>query len=801
MATAANSTNLTNPTTEDPSTLVRSEDANKESTTLLWFDPNIGSREDTEQTKENLRSINDFVVFHTDLGRCVTFIQSINKEKIFLITSGSKASQLLPLVAHLPQVDSIFIFCLNKDLYQPLVIDYPKIIGIYIHLDDLCSSIRHEIDLVDKQVQTVRVSDGHYRSIKDLSQQLGEFLWLQLFHHVIIRLPRQEQAKQQMIDVCRQYYHKTSKDLQLIDEFERDYRPEEAIRWYSKPSFVYKMVNKALRSEDLDQLQTFRFFIGDLSQSLARGHQKILTSSERELTVYRGTALDKEEFEKLRSNPGQLISTNGYLSTSRSRTVALSFTQKLTRKPNTIDVLFQIQCDVQQLGRSVVYADIATMSEFLTEEEVLFDLNASFRLESIEQDESVQVIRMTATNDGEKITKDYIASIQETSAQQSVAIAFGRLMCDLGQYDKSQKYFEELLHSPEGEDVAWIEFNIGRCLYFKGAWEEAREHYDQAYSRMMQTTPVREKDSIGVLNNIGNVLYDQGKYDVALGYYEIVLKMWDKFYPSGHVDIATSLKNIGSVLFNQGKYDEALDYYTRALNMRKKFHPSGHVDVAQSFNNIGGVLGKQGNYTEALDYFERGLKMLKKFYPSGHVEIARSLRNIGEVLCAQEKYEEALDYHERALKMLEKFYPSGHVDIAASLIYIGRVLDNQRKYDKALTYHQRALEMQEKFYPPVHADIAKSLINIGNVLGNQTKHVEALYYFERGLKMLEKLYPSGHVDIATSLDYSGLSYEHQKKKAKALEYYNQAMSMYAQFLPPEHPTRIKVARNIRRVAE
>ncbi len=42
-------------------------DENKESTTLLWFDPNIGSREDTKRTKQELRLINDYVIFHTDL--------------------------------------------------------------------------------------------------------------------------------------------------------------------------------------------------------------------------------------------------------------------------------------------------------------------------------------------------------------------------------------------------------------------------------------------------------------------------------------------------------------------------------------------------------------------------------------------------------------------------------------------------------------------------------------------------------------------------------------------------------------
>ncbi len=127
-----------------------------------------------------------------------------------------------------------------------------------------------------------------------------------------------------MIDICRHYYRGNSKELQLIEQFEREYRPEKAIHWYSKDSFVYRLVNKALRSEDIDQLHTFQFFIGDLSENLAREHEKMLLSKERIVTVYRGLKLDKEEFDKL-------ISTNGYLSTSRLRSKALTFIMKPTK--------------------------------------------------------------------------------------------------------------------------------------------------------------------------------------------------------------------------------------------------------------------------------------------------------------------------------------------------------------------------------------------------------------------------------------------------------------------------------------
>jgi tetratricopeptide (TPR) repeat protein len=132
-------------------------------------------------------------------------------------------------------------------------------------------------------------------------------------------------------------------------------------------------------------------------------------------------------------------------------------------------------------------------------------------------------------------------------------------MCNLGQYDKSQKYFEQLLKNPNDEDLAWIEFNIGRVLHYKGEWKEAREYYDRAYDRMMNDKPTCIKDSAQVLNNIGFLLHGQGKYDEALDYHKRALKMRETYYPSEHVDIASDLNNIGSVLYTQEKNEEALD--------------------------------------------------------------------------------------------------------------------------------------------------------------------------------------------------------------------------------------------------
>jgi hypothetical protein len=155
---------------------------NEERLFLIWFDPSIGPRYDLQQTEQRLRLINDYILFFTDLDQCMKFIQLDDKEKIFLITSGSKASQILPCVTSLGQIHSIFIFSMDNNRYEDLINTYTKIIDTYFNLDKLCTSIKAQIELVNNQLQTFSFFDQHQNATKNLSKPSAEFLWFGAVH-------------------------------------------------------------------------------------------------------------------------------------------------------------------------------------------------------------------------------------------------------------------------------------------------------------------------------------------------------------------------------------------------------------------------------------------------------------------------------------------------------------------------------------------------------------------------------------------------------------------------------------------
>ncbi|CAF1350606.1 unnamed protein product [Rotaria sordida] len=591
---------------------------------LIWFDPNIRSKEDMKTKKEELRVINEHVNIFSDLDECIKFIKSVKNEKIFLITSGTQAPEILSQVSDLSQVDSIFIFCMLKDRHEYLLTKYNKIVGIYTEFDDLCKTIEDEFDFFNKRIETFSSFEKGEQSTKDLSKESSTFLWYQIFNYIITRLPRNQQAKEQMIQLCKDYYCRNREEMKNIVEFEQTYRSENAIYWYSKKSFLYKIVNKVLRTESIELIHAFRVFICDLSENLQCQHKKIFLSKEKILHLYRGAALDIKEFNRLKQSQGKLISTNGYLSTSREESQARAYANKSSKRNDIIRVLFHIEINIEKIDKNIIFADITELSDNPKEAEVLFDINACFEIKSFQEDKSFQIINMKLSNEGPKIAKDFLESTRKEIEGTSDSIIVGRLLCDLGEYDESQKYFEQLLDKSNNEDRPWIEFNIGRALDFKGQWKEAEKYYNCAYNLMMEDGSKRLKDAAHVLNSMGNVLHRHKKDDEALGCHQKALKIQEKYYPSNQADIATSLNNIGKILTRQEKHTEALEYYQQASTIYEKLYPSGHANLADTLNNIGVSHENQNNQKMALDYFERALTLNVKFRPLDHENLKKT---------------------------------------------------------------------------------------------------------------------------------------------------------------------------------
>ena len=326
---------------------------NKEGLRVIWLGENVN---DSLEIQIKLLELNPAALFYTEVNRCIDLMKTIKDEHVLLILWESFVPTILPQIHELRSIGGIFIFCNQREPYALFKDKYEKIIEIYVDQDSLLGSLRETINLAEKRIIVFSLFDQKQKSSRDLSKESAAFLWHQMLLYVLKQMPHDEQAKQDMLNKCEDYYRFNKDELRKIDEFRKTYHHERAIEWYTDQCFLYKLLNQALRTEDIELLYSFRFFIIDLCSDIER----MRLSNETIFKVYRGQTIPVEEFEKLKTNIGTIISTNGFLSTSQERDIAVEFAQQGNTSNDRRSVLLEIEVDLSM--KSVVCADITDRS-------------------------------------------------------------------------------------------------------------------------------------------------------------------------------------------------------------------------------------------------------------------------------------------------------------------------------------------------------------------------------------------------------------------------------------------------------
>jgi len=237
-----------------------------------------------------------------------------------LSTAAEGAQNLLSHVITLFCVDSVLIYSTNIEGEHFKPDDYPKVFGVFSNFNLLVFKIKHIVEKLDTHLQ-MRRSFSICKSNKDVIYEFGDFLWFNMLIQAAQILDCNNDKNDdfsktdELVSIAEIYYRGNPSILKEINDFNMNYRSENAILWYTSLHFTYKLLNKGLRTENLDLLTPFLFFIFDMKKCLAREHH---SSPDKETNIlYRGIKMLFEDFEKLKQMKGELISMNGFVSTSR----------------------------------------------------------------------------------------------------------------------------------------------------------------------------------------------------------------------------------------------------------------------------------------------------------------------------------------------------------------------------------------------------------------------------------------------------------------------------------------------------
>jgi tetratricopeptide (TPR) repeat protein len=778
------SSNLLNERRQDP--LPSEVTDNKEDIQLIWLDGNMDNSSDYILTQTMLLELNPAAQFYSNFDRCLDLIKSIKDEQIFLVVSGAFARRVLSQIHHQHTLVAVFIFCANRQHHEPLKHKFNKIVEIFTDQDSLLTSIREKMDIVEKQTLAFSLFDQKQKSLKDLSKESASFIINQMLIYVLRQMPQDKQSKIEMLSMCRNYYQNNKHELKKIEEFKKSYNREKAIEWYTKECFLYKLLNKALRREDIELLYTFRFFIIDLCACIEEEKKNL--KDQGVLTLYRGTQIPKEELRKLKDNVGKIISTNGFLSTSRNMNVSLRFAHPNFVMAGFASVLFEIQAD--PLLKTVIFADIVDKSRIEGEEEVLFNLNALFKIHSATFDSTLQLwkVQLNATDKGAEKVGEHLTVSKRQMEEISPIIYFGALlMNELGQVDQAGKYFNMLLKSLPSDhpDIAAVYNNIGAVHHKKDELNLALKNYEIAYEiRRKRLTP-NHPHIAGSLNNIGNIYQAKGNYDTATDYYQKSLKIFEINHPGNHLGKATTIENIGRVYSDKEDFDTALTYLSRALEMYRHLLPDQHGDIANCFAAIGYAHKKKGNLELALDYYQQQLKMEEQCLPFDHPDLSTHLDWIVDTYQQMGEKEKGLEFCREKLIDQKNRLGENHPRVACTLMIMASVYEDDDP-NKALEYYEEALSILENFTPPDTQTTSRCLTCMTCLYSKYEMNTDALRCELKALDLARQTWSADHINIANNLRNIGISYKEMNNSSEAFRYFNESLSIYKLNYGPEH---------------
>ena len=109
---------------------------------LIWLDNNIDEdNDDCQNTLAQLRRIINAVKTFTGGDECIDFITS-NQKKVCIIISGALGQLIVPLIHNMSQVDSIFVFCGNRQRHEEWAKEWPKIKGVFTEIAPICKALK-----------------------------------------------------------------------------------------------------------------------------------------------------------------------------------------------------------------------------------------------------------------------------------------------------------------------------------------------------------------------------------------------------------------------------------------------------------------------------------------------------------------------------------------------------------------------------------------------------------------------------------------------------------------------------------
>ena len=610
-------------------------------------------------------------------------------------------------------------------------------------------------------------------------------------------------------------------DRSIMEEFDTQYRADKAIYWYTRETCIYRILNKALRTQNVDDVTAFGQFVRDLQKQLKKEYKsfaKVQKSSI--LTVYRGQFISKDEINRLKGGIGELISMNSFLSTSTNRVKALEFATSRAPPNDTLtSILLEILVNVKSPSRPL--ADIKLMSAFAEEEEILFMFGCVFRLDDVWFDEEHKLwrARLTLCGENDEDMRNFTATLTGELDGRNKQVSLGTYLMQLQKYEESEYHYQKIID----DHVITDEIELADCYMglacvndIKADYKAAISNLNKALEYVLVRSPDRDHPLISkCYNELGSIYAKESNYQKSFHYYDEALKTknnvkrvtfaglskahfqmknyiialryleqsLEQHDELEHSSRAGAYIDMGNLYAAMDEKDKASDMYAKAIESQKKLLGPNHPDLSYTFAAQAMMYSDMNDEDKAFEYMEKAYQLQAEALPSNHSDFGQTYRNFGDLYMKKGDYDKALEYYHKSLENLLKSFLWSHPSVGDTYRVMGNVHRKKKEYEQGLEYFHKVLDAELDRFGFGSPRVGPTYKIIADVYFEKQNIDEALEFYLHFLdnELETKLYED--MSLAETYGTLGKIYYKKRRLNEALLYYSRLLDCYLRKQP------------------
>jgi hypothetical protein len=114
---------------------------------------------------------------------------------------------------------------------------------------------------------------GILQSLKENTNEDYRSWWIK-FLDIVLHLPYTKKSFDKFIITLQTCYKGNKTKLDTLENFKNTYGAQDAVKWYTEDSFLYRLVNHALRRRNVELTFLIGFYLQDLYRQVAQEYEK-----------------------------------------------------------------------------------------------------------------------------------------------------------------------------------------------------------------------------------------------------------------------------------------------------------------------------------------------------------------------------------------------------------------------------------------------------------------------------------------------------------------------------------------------